>query len=220
MLSQILKGARGSTAYYTTDFGEFSTGALVSPWASASGGGNITTDAGTISGKKMRGESADVLYLTTAPPSADVDIFAIVKCLDTSGHRAAGVFGRKTGSTSSVSNALNNTYYAGKVPSANTRSLEYRDNSGAVTFLASNAVTISSTSWFSVRLRLNGTTQQAKVWLYGDPEPTSWQLTGSNTALTVSGLVGLRASFGATANKLECQYFSVAIDGNEPDIII
>jgi hypothetical protein len=46
--------------------------------------------------------------------------------------------------------------------------------------------------WLWYRCRVNGGTQQLKIWEYGTPEPSSWLLTMNNAEITGVGDIGVR----------------------------
>lgn len=66
---------------------------------------------------------------------------------------------------------------------------------GSESFLAQydSDLTHGSNTQFSIRLSVDGSTLRAKVWLTGEPEPSGWYLTETDTSLTGPGDVGLRA---------------------------
>jgi hypothetical protein len=51
---------------------------------------------------------------------------------------------------------------------------------------------------YMIRLRANSTNLSAKVWAYGDSEPTEWTLTASDSSLTASGWSGVFNFFSTT----------------------
>ncbi|MFO7274804.1 MAG: phage tail protein, partial [Bacillota bacterium] len=59
----------------------------------------------------------------------------------------------------------------------------------------------------ALRARISGSTMQAKVWPYGQPEPSSWQVTANHSALT-RGYIGFSVptSVQAGDNLRSCEY--------------
>ncbi|MFF2405722.1 poly-gamma-glutamate hydrolase family protein [Streptomyces sp. NPDC058092] len=66
---------------------------------------------------------------------------------------------------------------------------------GTETLLVQNTTGLTHTaaSRFGLRLQVTGTTLRARVWPATAPEPTAWQLETTDTDLTGTGQVGMRA---------------------------
>lgn len=86
-----------------------------------------------------------------------------------------------------------------------TLSLRRSTTAGGDTTLGSftTPLTHSTGTSYTVRLRVLGTTLWAKLWTTGSPEPSDWQLTADDSALTAAGSVGVRSmARSATTNTL------------------
>lgn len=46
-------------------------------------------------------------------------------------------------------------------------------------------------TWYYLRFRINGSALSAKIWLDGDEEPTSWQVSVDDTSISAGGWAGL-----------------------------
>lgn len=70
----------------------------------------------------------------------------------------------------------------------------------AETLLATYSGSLAYTAGqlWKVRLRVNGSTLSARHWLASGPEPTSWFITATDTALAAPGGVGLRSFVGSS----------------------
>jgi len=84
-------------------------------------------------------------------------------------------------------------------------------SSGGVNFVAK---TWSDGVWYSVLAQAIGTDLRVKFWERGTTEPSSWDVTAVDSALT-SGRVGLNV-FNA-ANDLDCDFFSYSLDPQNTD---
>jgi len=78
--------------------------------------------------------------------------------------------------------------------------------SGSTTVLGSAPFAATAGTSYSLRFRVVGTTLYARVWQTGTSEPTSWQITVSDSTFA-SGYCGLRmlAQNGATATYTSFQ---------------
>ncbi|MFF9505480.1 hypothetical protein ACF1BU_18425 [Streptomyces sp. NPDC014724] len=66
---------------------------------------------------------------------------------------------------------------------------------GTESLLVQNTTGLShaATARFAIRFQVTGTTLRARVWPATAPEPSTWQLETTDTDLTETGQVGMRA---------------------------
>lgn len=83
--------------------------------------------------------------------------------------------------------------------------------SGSATNLATTTQSLSSNTWYWVRLRAEGTDIRAKFWTDGDTEPASWTLTATDSAITAAGWAGV-GSFTSN-NDQDFDFVSIATNG-------
>ncbi|MEU9141714.1 hypothetical protein AB0D33_38240 [Streptomyces sp. NPDC048404] len=83
---------------------------------------------------------------------------------------------------------------------AGTVELTIRKRVPAETVLATYATkpTYTAGSAWQVRFRVEGSTLSARFWAAGDTEPSAWQVTATDTALTAPGGLALRSYISAT----------------------
>ncbi|GGW41388.1 hypothetical protein [Streptomyces xantholiticus] len=82
-------------------------------------------------------------------------------------------------------------------------SLSLRKRNGSETLLTSVApgITLTAGTWYTLRVAMTGSTLNAKVWLRSGTEPSSWQLSATDTDMTAAGSVGARTFLGATTTN-------------------
>ncbi|MFC8155873.1 hypothetical protein ACFUO0_17730 [Streptomyces cinereoruber] len=56
-------------------------------------------------------------------------------------------------------------------------------------------------AWYTVRLSAQGTALAAKVWPRGTQEPADWQVTATDSSLTLPGVAGVRTVLGSTTTN-------------------
>jgi hypothetical protein len=85
-----------------------------------------------------------------------------------------------------------------------------RQSSGTFTTLTSISASRASSTRYQFRFRINGTTLSAKLWVDGASEPTTWQVSTSNSTITGAGRAGIfcRAIYPAM------DYFAIGIGTN------
>lgn len=175
-------------------------------WGSAESGQAWTISGGaaadySVSGSLGRHSLSAVnssRWTVVAAPSVDFDVTATVAtdALATGASQFVYLAGRFVDTS--------NTYSA-RVEFTTTQAVAFTVRSriaAAETQLGGGTVaslTHAANRRFSVRLKVVGSTLMAKIWLATADEPTAWNVTVTDTALTEPGSVGFR-SFLATGN--------------------
>ena len=72
-------------------------------------------------------------------------------------------------------------------------------------------------TWYWLRFRVNGTTLQAKLWLEGDVEPSSWTLSTTDSSISAAGWVGV-GNFTASGTR-DIDFFSVGTNGDTAPLV-
>jgi hypothetical protein len=130
-------------------------------------------------------------------PSPDVDIYSDWTCsaAATGATNNVYVMARYTDTT--------HLYFAHvRLETSGGISLMLRKRNVAETQLGSTittGITHSPGTQYTVRFQVIGNTLRAKVWLKAGTEPTAWQITATDTDLTVAGSVGFRSFLGSAS---------------------
>ncbi|MEV0963255.1 poly-gamma-glutamate hydrolase family protein [Streptomyces sp. NPDC049910] len=130
-------------------------------------------------------------YTLLPAPSADIDLSATVStdALATGGGHFLALVGRYTDT--------NNSYLARlEFSTSQTVVLTLRKRvAGTETFLVQHTtgITHAAGTRVAVRMQLSGSTLRARAWLPTEPEPATWQLETTDTALTAAGQMGMRS---------------------------
>lgn len=140
----------------------------------------------------------------------DVEVLAVVKRDQAAGVTDAGVFVRGSGAAGAENayylvlawsdSAVANTLYIAKLVA------------GVATTIATVAHTPSTSKAHYLRFRVNGTTLQGRAWAEDEAEPSSWTVSGTDSAVTGTGWVGFMG-YGA-AKAAEVNFLSVATNGD------
>lgn len=72
--------------------------------------------------------------------------------------------------------------------------------------------TMVSSVWYYVRFRVNGTTLQMRIWRDTEVEPSSWQVTATDSAVSAAGWVGITQQ--SASNTRDIDWFSVGTNGD------
>lgn len=64
---------------------------------------------------------------------------------------------------------------------------------GTLTTIASVSFSLSASTWYSIRFRVNGSTLKARIWAsaYTADEPTAWNIETTDGSITAAGWVGI-----------------------------
>lgn len=183
----------------------FTTRTSTSGWGVAESGqlwsntGGSSTDytVGSGVGRHVH-NTVNVTRHTFVPaPSPDVDIYSDWTCsaAATGATNNVYVMARYTDTT--------HLYFAHvRLETSGGISLMLRKRNVAETQLGSTittGITHSPGTQYTVRFQVIGNTLRAKVWLKAGTEPTAWQITATDTDLTVAGSVGFRSFLGSAS---------------------
>jgi hypothetical protein len=199
---------------YSTNFGSYTVGAQPSDWTARWVTTNITwlttTVAGTESGKALRKVSTvnanRLLSWDAVAAHADTEVLARYKVSVTStNHMYLHVRG-------SGAAAAETSYFV--MISTNGFLTLGKNVAGAQNTLGAGYTfsNLPAGTWFLVRFRVNGTTLQARIWLDGTPEPSDWQTTVTDSAVTAAGWVGVGAY--NSSGDIDFDFVSVGTAGD------
>lgn len=179
-------------------FGRSVTGGLGSAttggaWSVSGGAANfsVASGAGVLSTGKATTLSGTLSSVSSS--SSDVTATVAVPALPVGGSLYAGLVGRRIGT---------DDYNARVVVAADgTAVVQVLHGGTALKSAAFSGGTIAAGTVIHVRMRTTGTgttTLQARAWLDGTTEPTTWQATATDTtaALQAAGSVGIRTYLG------------------------
>ena len=198
--------AAGSSAYSNiatattsaqsgTLFTEGYPGADGSAWDSArwttvaqSGSLDVLSGAGRMAFQNVSGASAQAI--ATMAREADTDTLMSFRYPSTGARGYFYVFSRASGNW--VSGYPGTSYFLQLRNDDGTVQL-WKSSAGTTTQLATVAGAASVTTakqW--VRFRVQGSSLSAKVWTDGTTEPSGWELTGTDSSITSSGVLQLK----------------------------
>jgi hypothetical protein len=199
---------------YATGFGGYAPGAEPSDWTQTSGSytWTVSTDSNALYGR-----SAAVTALTSAgfktwnavPSTADVEILLIAKV--PASITSGDAFFRPS---CRVDATGANGYFADWQYDIGSPGLNIFKRVSNTNTLLSNLSTknFSAGAVVAMRFRVVGTALSLKAWLWSGTEPASWDISIADSAITASGLVGIRK---AAATQTDAYYwFSVATGGD------
>lgn len=160
-------------------------------WSSGTGL-SISGDEGTVSNSSS--SQFETLGTATTSDGNGLVRFSVAATNDTAGilmrsANGAGLLARYDG--------------AGNVQ------LMTKSGGGGWTGVAKAPVTVSSGSFYWLRFLVQGTAVSMKLWPSGAQEPSAWTWTGSNTAVSGAGTMGLYA-WAAASRPVSFDNFSVA----------
>lgn len=193
---------------------------VASGWGNANSGQTWLTDGGSASDYAVTGgtgrhimSTANVFRHTTVPvTTADVDLRVDFSLGALPVGDSAYVFPMIRYAD------VTHFYFARvQISAAGAMTLTLRKRVGAETQLGSSyatGFTYTAGAWYTVRLAMTGSTLTGKVWLRGGAEPSTWQLSATDTDLTAPASVGVRTLLGtATSNTpITAQFDSLYAD--------
>lgn len=145
-------------------------------------------------------------YTLLSAPGADVDVRATVATdvLATGGSHFAALVARYTDASNSYLARL-------EFATSQTVNLTVRKRvAGTETLLGSTYTTDlvhAANRRFGLRFQVTGSTLRARTWVEGQPEPVTWQVETTDTALTAAGSVGTRSILSSSnTNTLPVTY--------------
>lgn len=220
-------------AVYSTDFSEYPVGSLPSDWTN-----RFNTTAGQVTVENRTGSVSGKVLKTAAHTGNSVYVGASWNALDSDANRAdfeiasiftlrgasmtecaASTFGRGSGtglSTASIIAASVN----GLATSTAKRIL--KRVSGTNTVINSSSYTPTAGTRMGSRIRVSGTSVQARIWEYdNEAEPSTWPLTGTVSDVSAAGWIGVvEGGFVNTSTKgpIEWEWFSAATGGDTAEL--
>lgn len=85
---------------------------------------------------------------------------------------------------------------------------------GSYTTLQTISFTYALGDWVAIRVEIDGSTLRGRVWKWTDPEPSTWQLSVTNTAIA-SGKPGLARRQGTgSPDATDFDFWSAGTDGD------
>lgn len=194
--------------YYYTDFSEYAAGAApadwTQPWAASSvwtaydaaGVGRVLRYTSTSSGRRA-------LVWGKVPAAADVEVLFRWRPVGT--YSSVVGVGRVTGAAGTESG-----YGGGLLNSTSAQVFSYVAG-GARTDLVGHTQTGTADTWYRTRFRIRGTTLQERTWVDGTTEPTGWDISTTDSALSGAGAAGLYTNGNGT---FDVDWFAAATGGN------
>src|SRR5487761_1210997 len=168
-------------------------------WSISSGSGttDVSADEGQI------GQTSSSMFLVLGAKLTQADSNSLVRFSVTSGV-LAGIVARYAGSGG---------YYLLRQTGSQLQLI--KNVSGATSTLATYAFTPSANSFCWMRLLVQGTSLEARVWQDGTTEPSAWQISVTDSSITAAGYAGLYGYNGTTTPR-DYDHFSVAPVGSGP----
>ena len=199
---------------YSTNFGSYTAAAQPSDWTARWVTSNVTwlatTLANTEGGKVLRRASTAnanrLLTWDTVTAHADTELLARYKVSATSANH---LYLHVRGSGAAAAE----TSYWVMVSTTGSMSLG-KNVAGAQTTLGTTYTFTArpSGAWYLLRFRVNGTTLQARIWEDGTPEPTTWQTTATDSAVSAAGWAGVGAY--NSVGDIDFDYVAVGTAGD------
>jgi len=186
-----------------TDFGSNDVGIAPSDWTRSWNSGTWTTrvvsDTTGVSGKTFTIEvSGTALALMgfswrrVQSSFQDGEILGIAKMnTGTAVTSGARFVARGSGINGSQSGYV--AYIKGTEANRGSICVGRQSLSATTEIACSTPDVILTGTYYRVRFRVQGTNLSAKIWMDGTPEPAAWSVTGSNSAITSPGWVGVAA---------------------------
>jgi hypothetical protein len=188
----------GSPTVYALD--SFTRTVASGGWGTADFGGNwVVQPGGSASKESVDGQEA---VLTSPAAATSYEMTMPVSVADVDVSYRVRLSGIPTGATDSLSSELRfqdvSNLYRLVVRFLTTGNVDLAINSvvsGTSTALATTTGALTSVpanTWVRVRFQAIGTTLRGKVWLDGNPEPSSWAITATDGSIPAAGAVGVR----------------------------
>jgi len=180
-----------------------------SGWGTASGGSTWSTTLGTPTLSIASNEG----HATNITAQANMQLGA------TTSQNAEGLVRVKTNNASasrmgiSLRQTASNTFYHGRLSAAGNNIVIGKVVSGTNTDLFTAAFTVTTGSFYWIRFKVIGTNVMARCWLDGNSEPTTWNVSGTDSSITGAGGFGLTINSSSTTTTWDFDSFTVT-DGN------
>lgn len=200
-------------AKYTTDFNGYSTGAQPSDWTTrfetADTTWSVIDPGASPTDHYVRHTNTAVAHpralswdsIDSDADRDDVDVLARVWFEDSSSF--IGILVRGVG--------VDDGYHIRVAVSPTIRGVD----GSPVAYLGG---ALSTSTWYWVRLRVNGSDIRSKIWPDGDDEAPEWDYVFTDSSETTAGWVGILSYVADTGTENRCSYFSVGTNGDSPDV--
>lgn len=192
-------------AQYFTDFTEYALGVLPSDWSEVEGSGFLTKAS---DGLYANARSTLRAGLWSAVSGTDFDVLARVKIASTLANSASAPV---QGITARASSDGSNYYVFGIYSSSQVRLR--KKTGGPTTITSATVATMAIDAWYWVRLQVIGTTIRGRVWADGASEPSGWDISVTDTAISSPGAAGVSCGTVTSADSTYSQ-FGVGTDGD------
>lgn len=199
-------------ARYQTDFSEYPTGQHPSDWRGFPEDGDedwlIEAGVGPEGGNNLTRDDENFYSIRWEEDAhGDLEALALHR-FDTKTNPLAGLILRSTGTASGEIDQY--LFYIWDDDTINIEKLVQ----GTFTWLADGAtLSWSANQWIWIRARVEGTSLMAKAWAHGDPEPSSWQVTATDSDITGTGFAGCDY-YGIDGVNTDYDVFAFATDGD------
>ncbi|MDQ1513414.1 MAG: hypothetical protein QOC59_1256, partial [Microbacteriaceae bacterium] len=200
---QVSVSAPATTHLAQDAFGRTVTGGLGTAdvggaWTTAGTSSNFSVGSGSAAFRTPSGSTLSGYLGSVSSTDTDVSVAITVPARPSGGSLYATVVGRRVGSADYSTSVV--------VSSTGAVSLSLVRSGTNLRSAAVSGVTASAGSVLHVRMRTTGngtTTLQARAWLDGAAQPSSWQATATDTtaALQAAGSVGLRSYVSAAVTN-------------------
>lgn len=198
MLPGFMPGATPSRHRFVTDFREYPTGTSV-PFDFTEIVTDLTTsvanDAAMPGGRYFTATPGGGYAFYTFNPAGgsvtDGEITAILRSATTTTSDSSGIGWRTNTGFSSYELRLGSS----AAPGSTLDMIKAN-----VAFLSATAFTWSASTLYAFRVRFQGTNHKARVWQWGNAEPSTWLIDVTDSAYA-SGFVSLSTPGGGTAGR-------------------
>ncbi|MFE5895828.1 hypothetical protein ACFQ67_00105 [Streptomyces sp. NPDC056488] len=179
---------------------------VASGWGNADSGqawtraGGLAADFSVGGGVGAHAGARGTLRATTVPVTlADIDIRADVSmsAVPAGGTAEIHLMARRLGSGDFYTARL--MIAAGGAVTLSLRKFVASVETQLATY--TTGLTLGAGTWYTLRLSVQGSALAAKVWPRTGAEPAPWQVSATDTSLTLPGVVGLRTLLGSTTTN-------------------
>jgi hypothetical protein len=225
-IGMMMPQPNGAADLFRTDFSSYAIGSPPNDWTqwASSGAANIVAAAGSLSGKAFAfansGTGSNTFTWNRIPARADFEMLTRFRQLtpgDTKPINAVFVRGKvltdgaqtlyQSQARYRLSSVYDTSLYVRRSLSGSSVDLAGPDGPSPM------YSGTSPTAWLWNRFRIVGTNLLSKIWQEGQPEPGSWLINVTDGNITGAGLCGIFVSGGAPMPEVQCDYFSVALNG-------
>lgn len=199
---------------YWTDFSEYSIGGFPSDWDSiGTNTPNWAVESDTMyeGGQGLHylgsGSSRDSLYWEDTA-GTEVEVVALTKT--TGGYPA---YNGEYGATIRTQSSETTLYNGGFVDTSAGEAIK-SDIDNNSTSLASGSESASGDVWYWMRFRVNQSDLKLRIWQKGNSEPSTWDLTATDSNITSSGYAGFSPAYDVIEVNTYVDVFGVGTNGD------